>query len=118
MFTAGQRYTLDVLITAFPPGSDFASDTFYSNLRLEQAGVAFDEVPEICRSLEAVGCLSCLSISRSGLVDYLRLETKGRHYKELERMERQAKWKERFIGAGFTLAIWGIKELIMWLSRG
>lgn len=32
-----------------------------------------------------------------------------------EKESQRIKWKERLIGAGITLAVWGLQELIVWL---
>ena len=111
MLIARQRYILDVLIDTFPPGKDFNSQTFYANLHLAPQNIEFDEVSEICRSLESDGYISGLKLSGTGLVDNLRLEVKGRHYKKF----RWQVWKERLIGAGITLTVWGIQKVIVWL---
>lgn len=111
MFTPKQRCIMDVLNTAFPPGTNFNSGLFYSKLHLQQHGIAFEEVTEICRSLEAEGCISHLLVTRSGLVDNLRIETRGRDYKEFERLENQAKWKERLWG----FLVGAVTATIPWL---
>ena len=50
-----------------------------------------------------------------GKIAVLTLTHQGRNYRELERLENHAKWKERFIGFGFGLALWGVEEFIVWL---
>lgn len=111
MLIARQQYILDVLIDTFPPDKEFDSQTFYSKLHLKPQGIEFNEISEICRSLESDGYISGLKLSRSGLVDNLRLEVKGRHYKKF----RWLVWKERFIGLGLGLAMWAAEEIIVWL---
>ncbi len=47
--------------------------------------------------------------------DKYSLTVEGKSILLLERHDINTKWKERFIGAAFTLSVWGIKELIVWL---
>ena len=45
----------------------------------------------------------------------IALKQDGLKYKELNRLERRERWKERFIGAGVTILVWALQELIKYL---
>ena len=46
----------------------------------------------------------------------IALKQDGLKYKELNRLERRERWKERFIGAGVTILVWILQELIKHLT--
>ena len=55
--------------------------------------------------------------SRTGKMSIaFHLKHTGRHYKEISSLTTKQKWKERGIGAGVTLLIWLIQELIKYYS--
>ena len=55
--------------------------------------------------------------SRSGKVAVaFHLKHEGRHFHEFSSLTTKQKWKERGIGAGVTLLIWLIQELIKYYS--
>lgn len=46
----------------------------------------------------------------------IALKQDGLKHKELCRLERVQRWKERFVGAGVTILIWLLQELIKCLA--
>lgn len=46
----------------------------------------------------------------------IALKQGGLKYKELCRLERVQRWKERFVGAGVTILVWILQELLKCLT--
>ena len=97
MLTKKQKAVLDLLIKQMPYGTEFSEFLLYGNGVIPDGRFEFDELADICTSLEHVGCLRDLEISSTGIVRHLSLTYEGRHYKEFSRMRICRFFKERLV---------------------
>lgn len=58
-----------------------------------------------------------LIMNLSGDFEYIQVTHEGWHRGQSLRAHNGLIWKERLIGAGITLAVWAVQELIVWLLR-
>ena len=56
-----------------------------------------------------------LIMNLSGDFEYIQVTHEGWCHSQTLRAHNGLIWKERLIGAGITLAVWGLQELIVWL---
>lgn len=56
-----------------------------------------------------------LIMNLSGDFEYIQVTHEGWCHSQSLRAHNGLIWKERLIGAGITLAVWGLQELIVWL---
>lgn len=56
-----------------------------------------------------------LIMNLSGDFEYIQVTHEGWCLSQSLRAHNGLIWKERLIGAGITLAVWGLQELIVWL---
>lgn len=56
-----------------------------------------------------------LIMNLSGDFEYIQVTHEGWHRGQSLRAHNGLIWKERLIGAGITLAVWAVQELIVWL---
>ena len=115
LLTSKQSEILDLLCSMTSDYQKFDEFAFYNHPLC--AGMQYDSIAEICRSLEEEKYIRDLNIDTEETVRFLVVTHKGRNYKEYQRIEKRERWKERFCGAIVTLIIWAIKELTVWLLQ-
>lgn len=60
---------------------------------------------------------STVSPTINGKIAMIVLTHQGKHYRELDRLETKERWKERAWGFICGLALWGVQELILLLTK-
>lgn len=123
MLTHNQVFILDLLISLMPYGTEFSTSRLYASIPDNK--LDFDEVADICSSLESIDCISDLKIGTTGIVENLRLTYAGRNYEELQKLEHMERNKENLIGIkrGILYTIIGeaaillLSALLKWLLQ-
>lgn len=97
--TSLQKSCLDVLIELFPVGTLYSDKEFYSSKFASRfSGDKFDELAEVCQSLERLNLICDLKIGSTFIVENLVIMHEGRYYKEYQRLIRREVWSQRAIG--------------------
>lgn len=71
----------------------------------------YKEIAEACLDLQRQGVFRSVEIGSADIIRNITPSYPGIAYKELKRLDKKERWKEKCIGALFTLAIWMIKEI-------
>ena len=72
----------------------------------------YKEIAEACRDLQRQGVFRSVEIGSADIIRNITPSYPGIAYKELKRLDKKERWKEKCIGALFTLAIWIITEIV------
>lgn len=110
------RKMLDLLISSEP---GLPRRTFSYERICELSGKDPDDTFPIIKKLVSSGLAETgYAVTPSGkrFDRGIALNQDGRKYKEIGRLERRQRWKERLIGAGVTLLVWALQELIRYLT--
>ena len=109
------KYALDSILAAKPDGprQSYSYPYLCNVISMDE-----DHMFPIIKSLVDKGLAEyAYAVNSRGRRDVgIALTQNGRKYKEIGRLERRERWKERFIGAGVTIFIWALQELIKYLT--
>ena len=109
------KRALDAIMTAQPvsPRHSYSYPYLCEVLSLDE-----DSMFPVVKNLVEKGLAEyAYAINSRGRRDVgIALKQDGLKYKELNHLERRERWKERFIGAGVTILIWALQELIKFLT--
>lgn len=82
----------------------------------ELSHLDFSLIKEACLDLQRKGVFREVDIGDTSIINKIVPNYGSIAIQELQRLEKTAQWKERLVGAFFTLLLWGLKELIMLLT--
>ena len=117
MITELQEQIIHAVVELRDSDSEIGNASFYSKmsvlLRRDLTHKDYDDIKEACVDLEAQGVFRSVSIGSANLIHCIVPSYQAIAYKELQKLDKSERQKERIIGAFFTLVVWAIKEIIM-----